>query len=717
MSGKQDYEITLPDGRSVVVAASSPEEASSAVRNFQMREAGTKAGKEGGVDNFGRSLARGATFGLADEFAAAADATVAPAVDWVLGKFGLGKTNTSTAPSWSQRYDENLSRERGQDKAYDAAYPGWSATGQIGGTLATLPMLPKWMLAGGAGIPGLARSAATGAGLGAVAGFGEGEGGFENRVGEAGKTAAIGGAVGLAAPVVGKVVGTAANAAAESGPGRYVADKYVGPGMRYVADKLDDLAPKLPPMMGGKQVQVKNLSAAAPDDGAMVPAYNWMDSAAERLRAAAPSSANILDDAAIRRIGDAIVRGGDTVETAGTRLTGIGTDAMPIDINPMTQRLGTTAYVTPGGAAKVMDTALDARNRGAPGRMLGALGDEANVPSIYDAERFLTANQRNVGSTAYGAMDAAGLKQSPELMKLYENPIVSETIDRIMRAEQQTRLGTNRPPASPIEIMHKVKQAIWDLGFDGPNARPGPNASWYRDLGTQYVDALKRANPELAAADRAYAEAASLPDWLKRGQNFMRSGTSDVATDVSPSALAAELPNATPGQGLSFKVGSTNTVKDIVAQGPDATRRLAKQVDQNELLRSKLSEIYGPDVAERMIKRAKTELDFARLNQKVRGGSDTVVKGMGVADEALSGGIPTSGPGLVSRLLSGAGEAYQKARAGNESVRERIAQMLTETDPALHGDLLARIEKNLAMAKRTRPGQSVVATSTARTME
>ena len=724
MAGPKEYNVRVAGGRMIPVTASSDDEARKMVRDILMKESAAEKGAAGGIDNFGRSLARGASFGLADEFSAAADATVGPAVDWALGKVGLGSTNTSAAPEWSKRYEENLARERGQDKAYDSAYPVWSTTGKVGGALATLPMLPAFLApsGGGAMLPAAAKMAGAGAVIGGATGFGEGEGGFLPRLGDAATDAAVGGVIGGATVPVGRAVsnvaGTVGNAVAESGFGRRVADKYVGPGMRAVADKLDDLSPRLPPMMGGKQVPKVSLSAAAPDDGAMVPAQNWLDDAATYIRNAAPTSGNILDDAAARRIAAAVSRGGDDVPGMGRKMTDTGTDWMPLDTNPMTQRLGMVVHSSPGPGPGVINTALDARNRGTPGRMLGALGDEANVPSIYDAERYLTANQRNVGATAYGAMDEAGLRQSPELMKLYENPIVSDAIDRIMRAEQQTRLGTNRAPASPVEIMHKVKQAIWDMGFDGPNARPGPNASWYRDLGVQYVDALKRANPALAEADRAYAQAASLPEWMKRGQNFMRSGTSDAATEVSPSALAAEIPTATPAQNLALKVGSTNTIKDTLAQGPDSARRLAKAVDTNELLRQKLTEIYGPDVAERMMKQSAIERNlFAKTDNVVRGNSNTAMKIGAMLDDAATADLPTTSQGLVSRLLSSVGEAYQKARAGNESVRERVAQMLTETDPVLNAELMAKIERQLQMAKRARPAQRTVAVGATRATE
>jgi len=117
------FNIQLPDGRVVGIQANSPEEAAQGAKNILMREGRTKEGKSGGVDNFGRSLARGASLGFADEFAAGADATVGPYVDRLRQQPNLGTTNTRTAPTSSERYTQNLGGDRAQDKAYDAEYP------------------------------------------------------------------------------------------------------------------------------------------------------------------------------------------------------------------------------------------------------------------------------------------------------------------------------------------------------------------------------------------------------------------------------------------------------------------------------------------------------------------------------------------------------------------------------------------------------------------
>lgn len=707
-----NYEITLPDGRMIHVDAPDEAGARQAATNFMMREPAKKKGEAGGTENFGRSFTQGATFNTGDEIAAGVRSMLPQFSNWMMstpehakGAFGRPvepDQTVSTAPTFDARYGEELGKERAQNQGYAEAHPVADTAGKVTGAIATLPLLPKWLLAGSKGLlAGTARAGATGAGFGAATGFGEGEGGLENRLVNAGKDAVIGGAVGGALHPLAMGLGTLGNMAAESGRGRYVTNA-VGGGYRSIADMLDRAAPKMTP---------RSVSAAAPEGG-QLPVSGFLADTADALRSAAPSSANTLEDAAARRIADRLQRGGSTAADAQTRLGELGEGAMPADINPMTQRLAQTAYISPGGAPKVINEALDARNRATPARFLGAMGDEANAPSIYDAQRFLTANKQAVGNESFGAM--SGLKQSTRLMEMYENPEVKAAMDSVMAKEANSRIGMSRAPASPVEIMHEVKRAIQNLGI-GADGKPAPGAFWWQNAANEFVSELKRANPTLAAADKAYQHAASLYNSrtgegiLTKGQNFMRAGTTDAATDASPAALAADMVGYTPAQALTFKVGSTNTLRDVASQGPDATRRMAKAIDQNQLLRDKLVEIYGPEKAAGMIKRSQSELAFAGSNRVIRGGSDSMQKAAAAADEALSGGMPSSTHGFVNSALGKIADIYNRGRAGNESVREQIAKQLTSMDPVANAELLDRIQRILAQGGNPRTIQRGVA--------
>jgi hypothetical protein len=112
-------------------------------------------------------------------------------------------------------YDKELAYQRQRDVDYDARHPVQSAIGQVGGvvagTLAGARFLPKGAMPKSM-IGKVAAGIGTGAGLGGVETFTRGEGGFNQRMDAVPAGAAIGGAFGMAAPILGKAIGAGVNA-------------------------------------------------------------------------------------------------------------------------------------------------------------------------------------------------------------------------------------------------------------------------------------------------------------------------------------------------------------------------------------------------------------------------------------------------------------------------------------------------------------------------
>jgi hypothetical protein len=143
-------------------------------------------------DVFKRSLARGAGLGFGEEAGAALAATFR-GTDGLLGKRIPGET-------WKERYDNMLAALREQTLADREASPwtayGSEAVGALPGLAVGLGLLPRAVTAGGR----ILQGAKVGAATGTVGGFGAGEGGFENRAGEAALGGTVGAGLGLAIP-------------------------------------------------------------------------------------------------------------------------------------------------------------------------------------------------------------------------------------------------------------------------------------------------------------------------------------------------------------------------------------------------------------------------------------------------------------------------------------------------------------------------------------
>ncbi len=150
----------------------------------------TGANKPGGT-GYTDKMMQGLTFGGADEARAGIRSVV------------KGKP-----------YDQSLKEVREDEKAFDKRNPVGSVVSEIaGGAALGAPLKGISSVLGltraGAALPGWARAVGTGAASGATYGFGSGEGGFQNRAGNAARSGGFGAGMGLAGYGLSKGIGSA----------------------------------------------------------------------------------------------------------------------------------------------------------------------------------------------------------------------------------------------------------------------------------------------------------------------------------------------------------------------------------------------------------------------------------------------------------------------------------------------------------------------------
>lgn len=675
------FQIQLPDGRTVGIQADSPEAAAKGARSILAREKGEAQGKAGGVlpyiDNLVRQAANGATFNYADELTAGLDA--------VTGRRGS--------------YDEALAENRGQDAAFAKANPIAATTanlaGNIAGTLAAGRFLPIAPAMGPSLTGNIAKLAAAGAGYGGVAGFGEGEGDFSNRASHAGVSALFGGALGGLLPVVGAGI----RKALETDAGRKFSENVVAPAARFVADKFEGAAP------------ARSLSAAAPDGSPGVTGP---------FTEVAQSFGNQAQTGAVERIASAVQRSGLTREQIERKLTELGPEGFLADIDPQFLAEARRAHTMPGETRTWAKNALEGRDAGRMDRMKGAFEGTEPPPSTYrlmgEGQAF-QENARAVGRSAYqGDMAEAGLRQSPELMALYENPIVKGAIDRVLEMERQTRAGgVNRAPSSPVEIMHKVKEAIEGMAY-GPNGvRAGPEAQWLRELAGDFVAKFKAANPAAAEADAAYTQAKSLPEHFQRGYDFLNTGRSERSMNASSEALADMLLGADNQQMLATRSGMTNAVRDEVSGrgGPAKSLSLARDVSTSPEIQARIAQAYPEGQAANIVRQAGAERTFAETSNEILRGSKTADKIAEMLD--TNAAIRVSPSGATPRVLQHLKDLPDLLVRPNEPVRNEIGRLMLHPDQEEAKRILKLAEELMKKRARGTPARLSAAASAGET--
>lgn len=683
-----EFEVDLGDGRTVVVDAPDAAQAASAARMFVAREKGSKP--QGRSDAAANAFGQGATLGLGDEMAATVRAALPGFSNWMMRGPALQRDESiggsptpqtvSTAPTYDQRYSDELTRQRGQTAADAKAYPAMTTGAGLAGTLATagaLSFLPggQTLLGGGAtSLPGaMVRGAASGAALGGAQGFGEGEGGLDERLKGAKTGAVVGGAVGGALPAVGSGLG-------------YLYEKVAPSLLNKLADVGERFVPK------GKAMP---LSAAAPEGG-QVPQDSWITSMVDTAR---NSATKTTDDAALRRLALEVDRSGG-VGSIRDRLTDLGDGAFIADASRGTRRLAELGTMLPGEAGEKYTAAFNTRNAQTGPRFLSAMGDQANVPAIADAQRFLEAYKTSTGSKLYDPVLRSGdFNVSPEMQNLLETvPAIRDTMNQVIADGE--KYGVKVGAAEAAHMVKRMLNQNADAAFQSGTA---VNRGMVKSAGDAWEQALWAANPAIKEADTAYAKVASLPEWMQRGQDFMKSGQGEAAINVSPAALANDIPKATPEQMLSLRVGSSNVMRDAATQGPEATRRLAKSIADNQITQEKLTEIYGPEAADRLIKQSGTERLFQETRGRVLAGSPTAERLAAAADEAALSIPQGGGPTTPVSLLQAALTAYAKARQPSEGVRSKLADLLANPDARINAETLSLIEAILKQQGAARP--------------
>ena len=643
---------------------------------------------QGRSDAAANAFGQGATLGFGDELAAGVRSALPQFSNWMMSGPALQRDESiggsptpqavSTAPTQDQRYSDELTRQRAQTKADAKAYPAITTGSNLAGTLATagaLSFLPggQTLLGGGAtSLPGaMVRGAASGAALGGAQGFGEGEGGLDNRLSAAKTGAVVGGAVGGVLPAVGSGLG-------------YAYEKLAPAILNKAADVGERFVPK---------GQAMPLSAAAPEGGG-VAQDSWITSMVDTAR---NSATKTTDDAALRRLALEVDRSGG-VRQIRDKLTDLGDSAFIADASRGTRRLAELGTMLPGEAGEKYTAAFGQRNAQTGPRFLNAMGDQAKVPQIADAQRFLEAYKSHSGSQLYDPVLRSGnFNVSPEMQKLLETPAIRETMDQVIADGE--KYGVKIGAAEAAHMVKRMLNQNADAAFQSGKA---VNRGMVKSAGDAWEQALWAANPGIKEADTAYAKVASLPEWMQRGQDFMRSGQGETAINVSPAALANDIPKATPEQMMSLRVGSSNVMRDAATQGPDATRRLAKSIADNQITQQKLAEIYGPEVADRLVKQSGTEKLFQETRGRVLAGSPTAERLAAAADDAALS-VPQGGATTPASLVQAALNAYAKARQPSEAVRSKLADLLANPDPRINAETLSLIEALLKQQGAARP--------------
>lgn len=626
------------------------------IQRVMAEATGTQKPQMGTVEAGLRGVAQGLTFGFADEIGGAAK----------------GALSAVQGGGFSDAYEKGRDEIRAANKRAADEAPFAYYGGQVAGGVAvpfgaaragaaavraapgfTAPVaagarsLGFGQLAANANAGLGARSIAglrEGAAYGALAGFGEGEGGFSERALNSGQGALVGGAIGAAAP--GLVDAGAAVLRGVTTPVRAV--------MQPQAVGREKMAEALARDMGGE------VSAGSGPTNY----HSTFDRLTNRLDAGAQAGKNLM-------LADV---GGENTRNL----------------------LRAAANQQSTGAERLRKT-LDTRQGSQWARIERDLADTmGDGRSFYESVDNLVASRK---AAAKPAFDRAynqpwNVKADDDLAKFltdrsYMRRVVEKTMENV-----EGMTGNNPASMKPWEFLHRVKFQIDREIASLKKGQADSKANW--DLGDlvalkrEYLGHIDRHNKAFGAALTKYGDDSSLISAAEDGfESALKTPVEEIRKTISGLKSTAEKE--------MFRVGAARAIMDRIRQG-NVTRDRTENLFSSPDMQMRLRAIMPDQQSYREFQRSLVlEAKMADTRKAVQGNS-TTPKQLAQADEAgqpmrMAVGAAQAATGRLEPALNLLGRTAQRFSGITPSTANAIIGAAMERDPV-------RVQNALSAAMR-----------------
>lgn len=614
----------------------------------------------GGFDAMGRNFANAGTLGLADKFAAGANALLP-----IDNLFGADNRSVWDGSTFGQAYDANMGLQQQTNSADRQVNPVPSFAGDVGGSI--VGMFGANAALRGIGAGGLV--ARTGGAAGDVA-YGTARGGVEGGRDGAllGGTAALGGNIAgryVLAPLATKVAGTRAGQAATQTVGRAGnAVANAGRGLFGRSPVPYRAAPVPAALSGGEKAAV----ARVPDD------VTQQLSQAEAMglpMALADTSPQLqtLGGSVVRKSPEAYALARDTL---GNRALGqadraqeqIARNFGPIDNpNEISAQLLQTARTR---AAPLYDN-----YRAQPARTSEGLDAMLQTPAGKQA----LANARSIAANEGKQPDSLGFGMDGQGNVILTRTPEPATLDLVKRGLDDVLEGYRDPTSGRLNLNDQGRAV--------------------EGLRQRFVGEVDSLYPEYAAARQAYAGPAAEREALQTGRNM---------ANANPRDIAPRMESMTPGQQDQFKLGQRVAMADTVDKVRYSSNPY-QNIYGSPVAQQRAATVFGEEPAAAMKQAYDIEQTMGRTAYDTLGGSPTAMRA--AADEAFDSPMGTAidmgfaaatGGGGVSELgRKGANWLKDTYRLGaSKKKADQLAPLLFNTNPAETKALIEALTKKSA---------------------
>ncbi|MCV4285889.1 hypothetical protein [Pseudomonas capsici] len=558
-----------------------------------------------------RGVGDGITFGFQDEILAGLDATIQPLIPV--------PENGSAAPTWRERFDDNVASQRALLKAGQDQHPVTATAGSVVGGV--VPAL----LSGGMSLPtsaaataarqttgrAMLQGAAIGAGYGGVYGLGTAEGDLGERIPGAVQGAALGAAVGGALPAV-------------IGGAKAVRNTVLNPEVRAQAQlnrtlERDGITPEQ------FRTQFDDLAARHPDSA--IPA----DAGGENVRGVVERLANTPGESR-----STIVE--TLAQRQATQRTRVGDQARSLS-----------------GVNRSADTAID-ETMAQRAREAGPLYAAAHAEEVPWSPQLESLMQRPAMQAAYRGAERRAANQG----RTFDGQFAEIAPDGTVTAKSVPRTGD-------LDIIKQnLDSQIESLLASGARSEARDIMGIRNDL----LTIMDASAPTYAQARAVFAGHTRYKDGVEHGAQIMK-------TNISPERWASDFARLNPSEQEAVRIGAISSIIGKIgndaASMPDITKYLRSPNG-----RAKIAAILPDDAArQRWENTLNHEIEVSRLSGRALGNSSTarrqaeIDEANGVMSDLVAIGFSAStGTGMMHTLLRAL------PRAAGARINERSNRIL-----------------------------------------
>jgi hypothetical protein len=631
---------------------------------------------------------QGATFGFGDE---------------IKGAIEGGKAKLLRGEDYGPAYEKGRDEARATLEQFRQRHPVQSLAANVGGGAGTalvggaIPAVSRGVQLAGRLVPAAAdiplvgsaleaapawlRTAAGWAGAGAVGGgaqgFGEGEGGVVPRLQEAGKGAALGGALGipvaLGAKAIGEGVKTVGRALGFFNPENVAKNLQLRNFERdnitpaTVADRMNAPeyvgAPMIVPDVAGRNtVNLGSSVANMPGRGMDV-----AEQVAKERRAGGPER---MQEAARREFGGGF---GDARDPRLTLEMERGTNAPPLYEQSYQEGINPTAL--PRAAEFMADPiGQEALQRGLRTIELEHLArGEPFMPELYGVRR---ATPQESGNAPQPYTRPAGMSPSPAAVEAGADP------SNPVQVAGRWVIPENSTPN--MRLLDAVKQGYDDIVGQLRDPRTGIVQSdrYIRavdDSRRAFRDHLAEANPTYGEALQAWSGPSSSREALRLGQEAFGKSTNDIVATNTGKLDPADAPFYRIGSGHSYGSKFTDP-RDV----PNNARKFREDIG----IQDKLGDILPGEGRDRLNRELEREMRIGQVNNAINPNAGSHTQRLAAVAEDTAGGANALGEALHTGVTVGPGaaamkllqQALNRGRGLTPEVGELLANRLFTTD-------------------------------------